>query len=210
MWTEASPRCCPPAITAITTTQELERNSWETEYLLGLLRERADGMDMSLRAIDTRRWKHRHIGRRLDRVIRQHPARCGALLSVAEPVQRWFSQQRLPGVVVNTNSRSARLVQLDEGRVGYKDKSAQIAKGPWEVTFEHGRVIGRSDGPGRILLMTTPDGITELPELVVDGLPCAPGTWGKTGLLVPVMPGEHTFEVRVLKQPPVWRNCQAW
>jgi hypothetical protein len=35
------------------------------------------------------------------------------------------------------------------------------------------------------------------------------GNGGDT-LIIPVLPGEHTFEVRALEQPPVFRNWQAW
>jgi hypothetical protein len=48
-----------------------------------------------------------------------------------------------------------------------------------------------------------------LPTLVIDGQTYAPGTHGGT-LIIPLMPGEHSFEVRALEQPPVFRNWQAW
>jgi len=36
----------------------------------------------------------------------------------------------------------------------------------------------------------------------------APGASGDR-LIVPILPGEHTLEVRALEQPPVFRNWQA-
>ena len=54
-----------------------------------------------------------------------------------------------------------------------------------------------------------PAGMKVLPTLVIDGPTYAPGTSGDT-LIIPLMPGEHAFEVRALEQPPVFRNWQAW
>jgi hypothetical protein len=45
--------------------------------------------------------------------------------------------------------------------------------------------------------------------LVIDGQTYAPGTSGDT-LIIPLLPGEHTFEVRAIEQPLVFRNWQAW
>jgi len=54
-----------------------------------------------------------------------------------------------------------------------------------------------------------PAGMKVLPTLVIDGQTYAPGTSGDT-LIIPLMPGEHAFEVRALEHPPVFRNWQAW
>jgi len=48
-----------------------------------------------------------------------------------------------------------------------------------------------------------------LPMLLIDGQTYAPGTTG-TGLIIPLMLGQHSFEVRALEQPPIFRNWQAW
>jgi len=81
--------------------------------------------------------------------------------------------------------------------------------GPYEVTFGPDRITGASGGLGRFLYLTRPAGLDRLPMLVIDGQTFAPGTWGDT-LIVPLLPGEHTFEIRALDPPPVWRNWQAW
>jgi hypothetical protein len=54
-----------------------------------------------------------------------------------------------------------------------------------------------------------PAGMKVLPTLVIDGQTYAPGASGDK-LIIPLMPGEHAFEVRALEQPPVFRNWQAW
>ncbi|HOS44546.1 MAG TPA: hypothetical protein PK794_12700, partial [Armatimonadota bacterium] len=81
--------------------------------------------------------------------------------------------------------------------------------GPYEVTFHPDRVTGRYAGLGRFLNLTQPPGLDRLPMYVLDGQTYAPGTAGRTAIL-PLMPGEHRFELTALPQPPVWRNWQAW
>lgn len=44
-----------------------------------------------------------------------------------------------------------------------------------------------------------------LPMLVIDSQTYAPGTSDST-LIIPLMLGPHEFEIRVLEQPPVFRN----
>jgi hypothetical protein len=78
-----------------------------------------------------------------------------------------------------------------------------------EVTIEPDRIVRRSEGCGGFLYAPMPPGMKVLPTLVVDGQTHAPGTNGDT-LIIPLIPGEHTFEVRALEQPPVFRNWQAW
>ncbi|MBM4031258.1 MAG: hypothetical protein FJ291_05670 [Planctomycetes bacterium] len=81
--------------------------------------------------------------------------------------------------------------------------------GPYEVTFGPDRITGRTGGLGRFLYLTRPAGLDRLPMLVIDGQTFAPGTSGDT-LIVPILPGDHTFEIRALDPPPIWRNWQAW
>ena len=57
--------------------------------------------------------------------------------------------------------------------------------------------------------MKRPAGLDKLPMLVIDGQPYAPGTTGET-IVVPLMPGEHRFELTIPPQPPVWRSWQLW
>jgi hypothetical protein len=78
-----------------------------------------------------------------------------------------------------------------------------------ELTVQSDRISGRSEGGGGLLYAPMPPGMKVLPTLVIDGQTYAPGTSGDT-LIIPLMPGDHTFEVRALDQPPVFRNWQAW
>ena len=63
---------------------------------------------------------------------------------------------------------------------------------------------------GGFLYAPMPAGMNVLPMLVIDGNQTyAPGTNG-SGVIIPLMPGEHSFEVRALEQPQIFRNWQAW
>ena len=78
-----------------------------------------------------------------------------------------------------------------------------------ELTISADRLAGHSEGFGGFLYAPMPPEMQVLPMLVIDGQTYAPGTSGST-LIIPLMPGSHEFEVRVLEQPPVFRNWQAW
>jgi hypothetical protein len=78
-----------------------------------------------------------------------------------------------------------------------------------EISVASDRITGRSEGFGGLLYVPMPPGMKVLPTLVIDGQTYAPGTSGDT-LILPLLPGEHSFEVRPLEQPPVFRNWQAW
>ena len=117
---------------------------------------------------------------------------------------------RRGGIVIDNAHQTVRLVVLDGDNAQYQKLRAHYGKGPWDLTFHRDRVVGKSAGDGRILYVTTPTGIQELPELVIDGYPFMPGSIGRETLIVPLMPGEHAFEIRALEQPPIWRNWQAW
>jgi hypothetical protein len=78
-----------------------------------------------------------------------------------------------------------------------------------ELAVQSDRITGRSEGGGGLLYAPMPPGMKVLPTLVIDGQTYAPGTSGDT-LIIPLMPGEHAFDVRALEQPPVFRNWQAW
>jgi hypothetical protein len=79
-----------------------------------------------------------------------------------------------------------------------------------EVTAEKDRIIGKSEGEGGFLYAPMPPELKVLPTLVIDGQTYAPGSPGGNQLIIPLMPGEHSFEVRALEQPPIFRNWQAW
>jgi hypothetical protein len=78
-----------------------------------------------------------------------------------------------------------------------------------EINITNDRIAGRSEGFGGLLYAPMPPGMKVLPTLVIDGQTYAPGTSGST-LIIPLMPGEHTFAVRALEPPPIFRNWQAW
>lgn len=77
-----------------------------------------------------------------------------------------------------------------------------------ELAVQSDRITGRREGGGGFLYAPMPPGMKVLPTLVIDGQTYAPGTSGDR-LIIPLMPGEHVFEVRALEQPPVFSNWQA-
>lgn len=78
-----------------------------------------------------------------------------------------------------------------------------------ELTVQSDRISGRSEGCGGFLYAPMPVGMKVLPTLVIDSQTYAPGTSGDT-LIIPLLPGEHAFEVRPLEQPPIFHKWQAW
>ena len=95
------------------------------------------------------------------------------------------------------------------------------------MTFHADRIVGRHDGLGRVLNLTQPAGLDRMATVLVDGRAYLPGSSSttdpaiagrrgtadstrQTTLVIPLLEGEHTFEVRNLRQPPVFRNWQAW
>ena len=113
------------------------------------------------------------------------------------------------GVVVDTAQKTTRLVLLQGEKIASGSLQAWGCDGPFDLTFYADHITGHSAGLGRFLYVTTPPGLDRLPMLVLDGQTYAPGTAGRT-LVVPLMPGEHRFDLRALPQPPIWRNWQAW
>lgn len=129
----------------------------------------------------------------------------------AQPVRRAGEATfhgRKGGLVLDRKAGTLRVVVEDGWAGGVGKRQAWGCEGPYEVTFGKGRVTGRSAGRGRILYLRGAD-IDRLPMLVIDGQTYAPGTSGNT-LIVPLLPGEHTFEIRPLPQPRIWRNWQHW
>lgn len=113
------------------------------------------------------------------------------------------------GIIVDEEKKTVQLVLVRGQRIGYRDLQAWGCEGPYEVTFHRDHITGRTTGLGRFLYLSPPEGLDRLPMLVLDGQTYAPGTWDST-LIVPVLPGEHQFEIRVLEQPSIWRDWQAW
>ena len=136
---------------------------------------------------------------------------------------------RKGGIVVDEAQGQVQLTLLDGERIGCNEMAAWGGEGPYTVTFDRDRITGRAAGLARFLYLTRPAGLDRLPTLVIDGQTYAPGTStdfarrsiattgdpynpnGRGGLLiVPVLPGEHSFELKALEQPPIFRNWQAW
>jgi len=86
---------------------------------------------------------------------------------------------------------------------------ADEGSGPFDVTFHPEKIVGVSEGPGRFLHLTMPEGIVQLPALTIGGISYAPGTYGSTAI-VPVLDGRCEFTLENLKQPPVFRSWQQW
>ncbi|MHB9133017.1 MAG: hypothetical protein ACYDBB_18270 [Armatimonadota bacterium] len=116
---------------------------------------------------------------------------------------------RAGGVEVNTKTNTVRMVMLDGEKIAVGPLQAWGCNGPYDLTFTNDRLTGHFAGLGRFLNVTQPAGLDRLPMLVLDGQTYAPGTSGNTAI-IPLMPGEHRFELRALEQPPIWRNWQAW
>jgi len=116
---------------------------------------------------------------------------------------------RRGGVVVDNAKKTVRLVMLDGQRIAHQNHQAWGCNGPYDVTYSHDRIAGRYSGLGRFLCLVQPPGVDRMASLILDGQTYAPGTSGST-LVVPLMPGEHQFEIKNLEQPPVWRSWQLW
>ncbi|MHB9132633.1 MAG: hypothetical protein ACYDBB_16310 [Armatimonadota bacterium] len=116
---------------------------------------------------------------------------------------------RRGGVVVDTAANTTRLVLLDGDAIGHGNLRVWGDGAPFDITFHPDHITGRTAGLGRFLYLTPPPGLDRLPMLIVDSQTFAAGTSGHTAI-VPVLPGDHTFELRALVQPDVWRNWQAW
>lgn len=119
-----------------------------------------------------------------------------------------FSGKR-GGIVVDEKAGTVRLVMFDGQKIGHAGLLAEIASGPYDLTFHHGEVVGRSEGPGRFLHVTMPEGIVQLPALTISGISYAPGTYGNTAI-VPLLEGSCNFTLENLSQPHVFRSWQQW
>jgi hypothetical protein len=113
------------------------------------------------------------------------------------------------GAVAIHKDGAVTLTMMTGESIGYQDLRAWGCDGPYELTFTSDKVTGRYSGQGRFLNVTQPKGLDRLPMYILDGQTYAPGTSGTTAIL-PLMPGEHRFELRALPQPPIWRNWQQW
>jgi hypothetical protein len=147
--------------------------------------------------------------------VKRQATRQGFALAFDSPQPLTFERDgitfsgRRGGVVVNTTDQTTRLILLDGDSLGHGELKIWGDGGPFDITFHADRITGRTAGLGRFLYMTPPPGLDRLPMLIVDGQTYAPGTSGRM-FIVPVLPGEHTFELRALIQPKIWRNWQEW
>jgi len=82
--------------------------------------------------------------------------------------------------------------------------------GVYDVEDDGTRITGKMSGvSGGFHILTAPDWLDRLAVLVIDGQTYAPGTAGNQ-FIIPVLPGDHDFELRMLPQPPIWRNPLQW
>jgi hypothetical protein len=116
---------------------------------------------------------------------------------------------RRGGLAVDRRTGTVRAVLLDGERIGYRELLADVASGPYEVTFRSDRVTGRSEGPARLLRVTLPAGLSGMPTVVIGGLPFAPGREGRRAI-VPLSEGPSRFSLESLDQPPVFRSWRWW
>ena len=179
-------------------------------------------------ALNPRRGKIETIGPGVRRQVLRH----GTAYAFDSPESISFAQDgatftgRRGGIVVDDRARSVRVVMLDGERIGAASALAWGADGAYDITFFPDRITGQTAGQGRFVNVLQPAGIDRLASLEIDGLAYAPGTSRRfdagqrlqsaepstvaTTLVLPILPGEHRFTVRNLRQPPVWRNWQHW
>jgi hypothetical protein len=116
---------------------------------------------------------------------------------------------RRGGLAIDSRAGTVHAVLEDGERIGHGGLVADIASGPYEVTFHADRVTGRSDGPARLLHVTMPAGLDGMPSVVVGGIPYAPGRDGRVAI-VALREGPHAFALERLSQPPVFRSWRWW
>ena len=116
---------------------------------------------------------------------------------------------RRGGIRIDTAQKTVRLVLLDGQKIAYGQVQTDVGTGPYDLTFHHDKVVGVSEGPGRFIHVTMPEGIVQLPALSIGGISYAPGTYGQIAI-VPVLDGRCEFTLENLPQPPVFRSWQLW
>lgn len=116
---------------------------------------------------------------------------------------------RRGGIAVDHAAGTTRLVMLDGTTIGHGTAKADVASGPYDLTFHHDKVVGLSEGPGRFVNITQPEGIVMMPTVTSNGIRNTPGTRGRIAV-VPLLDNRHEFVLENLKQPPVFRSWQLW
>jgi len=84
-----------------------------------------------------------------------------------------------------------------------------VASGPYDFTFYKDKIVGAAEGPARFIHLTMPEGIVQLPTVILAGMNYAPGTHGNIAI-VPLLDQRCEFTLENLKQPPVFRSWQQW
>jgi len=116
---------------------------------------------------------------------------------------------RRGGIVVDQAARTTRLVMLEGTTIGHGTAKADVASGPYDLTFHHDKVVGVSEGPGRFVNITQPEGIVMMPTVTSQGISHTPGTRGRIAV-VPLLHNRYEFVLENLKQPTVFRSWQLW
>jgi len=109
----------------------------------------------------------------------------------------------------DTETGETTLTMLEGDRIGRGQHAVLEGEGPYTLRSHGDGVSGKVAGPERHLLLRQPPSVDRLAVLELGGTGYAPGTRGPW-IIVPVMDGHDTFELKNIEQPPVFRNWQAW
>ena len=122
---------------------------------------------------------------------------------------------------MDTKAGTTRLVMLTGTKIACGSAHAEVADGPYDLTFFKDKVVGVAEGPARFLYLSRPEGLNAMPCITVDGISYAAGGYSGndapfckhidgTDTIVPLLGGHREFTLENLKQPPVFRSWQQW
>jgi hypothetical protein len=125
------------------------------------------------------------------------------------------------GIVVDTKAGTTRLVMLEGTKIACGSALAEVADGPYDLTFYADKVVGVAEGPARFLYLSKPAGLNAMPCITVDGVSYAPGGYSGNDApycthingqdaIIPLLGGRRAFTLENLKQPPVFRSWVRW
>ncbi len=128
---------------------------------------------------------------------------------------------RRGGIFQDTAAGTVRLVMLDGTRIACGEAMAEVADGPYDLTYHRDKVVGVAEGPARLLYLSKPAGLAGMPCLTIDGASYAPGGYSGNDApycrhlnaedaIIPLLGGRRIFTLEALKQPPVFRSWQYW
>ncbi|MHB9130994.1 MAG: hypothetical protein ACYDBB_07880 [Armatimonadota bacterium] len=125
------------------------------------------------------------------------------------------------GIRIDHKAGTTQLVMLAGTKIGAGSALAEVADGPYQLTFFNDRVVGIAEGPARFLHVSKPAGLNTMPGVTIDGISYAPG--GYTGsdaplcthinpysAIIALKDGQTTFTLGNLPQPPVFRSWELW